>query len=181
MKSQLISIQILLSIILCLYFSGCSNGKDADSYESENETTVESIKSFLKSKDLKYTLETDEEDTSTFTLVFSGGDGSNESTIFIRIYEQDAYQIFGYQDITIPEEHRCQILNAVNNYNLGSALVSGCINNAGKLYFYLGRNTDGNSYSQKAFAVDLGCVLSAIEEETNKILRTATNQASEMR
>ncbi|MDE6644229.1 MAG: hypothetical protein K2K27_09050 [Muribaculaceae bacterium] len=59
----------------------------------------------------------------------------------------------------------------MNKYNLRAQVVSGCISREGDIIFWLGRNTDGNAFSEQAFAMDLDMVFKEADEEIAQIYK----------
>ena len=89
------------------------------------------------------------------------------------------YHIVCQSETKLLQENINNGIIAMNNYNLKAHVVSGCIGSEGNIIFWLGRNIDGNTFSEQAFAVDFDMVIKETDDETAQIYKQALNPKSE--
>lgn len=170
-------VSIILMVIIVLGCGACgSHGKDELSgkgVKNNGEKVEKVIKKFFDSQNWKYQMYTDEDSVITFKLSF---DGNNERLkVRIDVYpEDDMYNIIGGADTKIPVNSIDKAILAINEYNRKSNIVCGCIEDDGTIIFWLGRNTEGNTFSKEAFEADFDMVLKRVDFETAQIFKQAT-------
>lgn len=172
-------VSVILMIIVVIGCVACgSNGKDDFTAKGVNTTkrgekVEDMIKKFFDSQEWKYRMYTDEDSVITFKLAF---DSNNEKLkVRIDVYPDDyMYNIIGGADTKIPVNCIDRAIWAINEYNRKSNIVCGCIEDDGTVIFWLGRNTDGNSFSKEAFKADFDMVLKHVDNETAQIFKQAT-------
>lgn len=142
--------------------------------ESASVDKVEEvIKSYFDKKNWKYQMYTDENSIITFRLGVIG----DYETVNIKISidpEMNFYHIVGGSDISVAEKDRAKGIIAINNYNLSARVVSGCIGSDGSILFWMGRNVNGNAFSEEAFAIDLFMVINETDHQTAHIFKQAS-------
>lgn len=142
--------------------------------QSVSEDKVEEvIKRYFDNRDWKYQMFTDENSIITFRL---GITGDNE-TIHIKIDvdpENNKYHIIGGTDTIISANDVCKGILAMNEYNLRAMVVSGCIANDGSIIFWLGRNLNGNAFSEESFVIDFYMVVREADYQTAQIFKQAS-------
>ncbi len=120
---------------------------------------------------------TDEDSIITFRLGFNG----HNETLMLRVdvLSNAIYQIVCEPETKLSQENINNGIIAMNNYNLLRAqVVSGCIRSEGNIIFWLGRNIDGNTFSEQAFAADLHMVIREADIKTAQIYKQAYNPNS---
>lgn len=132
---------------------------------------LEIIKADFDSMGWKYEVETNDERV----LIKTGMEGKNEMIyICIRIFPaQNRYQILCMPDTAISKDHIDGAIAAMNEFNLFSSTVCGCIGYQGNIAFWLGRHTNGGAFSPEAFDADFRAVLLAADNETAQIYKKA--------
>lgn len=88
------------------------------------------------------------------------------------------YHIVCQSETKLPQENMNDGIISMNNYNLKASVVSGCISSEGSIIFWLGRNIDGNTFSEQAFAVDFDMVIKETDNVTAHIFKEAHNPKS---
>lgn len=137
---------------------------------------TEIIKSYFDSEKWKYMFESNND--GTLQSLYSQFTGNNEILRFrINVFPNDKIcQILCQPSTKINPNNILGAIQAINEFNLHSRLVCGCIGENGDIAFWLGRNTDGDTFSQEAFAADFHIVFNAAEEETAQIFKKAILQ-----
>lgn len=117
---------------------------------------------------------TDEDSIITFRLGFNG---DNEKLMLqVSILPNNAiYQIICQSETKLTQETISNGIIAMNNYNLRARVVSGCVSSEGNITFRLGRNIDGNTFSEQTFAVDFDTVIKEADDKTAQIYKQALN------
>lgn len=166
---------ITLLITLSVVLSSCSHHETkssmAQSGRIADECKVEDvIKGFFNKKKWKYKMDMDEDSVITFR---TGFDGQNESiSMQVRVYQTDSlYQIICQSETKLSPEAMNKGIKAMNEYNLGALVASGCISPEGHIVFWTGRSIDGNTFSEEAFAADFYRTLSASDHKTAQICK----------
>lgn len=137
------------------------------------DIVTETIKSYFDSEEWKYELKSEED--NTLHSFYTGFSGRNEE-LFFRINvipDNKTCQIVCQSETKINTEYIFGAFKAINEFNLHSQLVCGCIGEKGTITFWLGRNTDGDTFSKEAFAADFDIVFRVAENETAQILKRA--------
>lgn len=165
----------LMVILFGVVISSCSNSGKTTSNKfiqalPSGKKIEDVIKGYFDKNDWHYRMYTDEDSIVTFVLKFSG---DNETLNFrVNIIPQDEiYQIICQSETKLAPKDMQNGIIAMNKYNLRAQVVSGCISRKGDIIFWLGRNTDGNTFSEQAFAVDLDMVFKEADEETAQIYK----------
>lgn len=132
---------------------------------------IEIIKADFDSMEWEYKVETRDDRV----LIRTGMEGKNEMiNICIRIFPaQNRYQILCVPDTAIVKEHIDRAIAAMNEFNLFSSTVCGCIGYQGDIGFWLGRHTNGGAFSSETFDADFRAVLLAADNETAQIYKKA--------
>ena len=132
---------------------------------------IEIIKTYFDSMGWKYEVETRDERV----IIQTGMEGKNEMIyISIRIYPaQNRYQILSMPDTAIAKEYIDRAIAAMNDFNLCSSTVCGCIGYDGIIVFWLGRHTNGGGFSSETFNADFSAVLLAADNYTAQIYKKA--------
>ena len=132
---------------------------------------IEIIKTDFDSMGWKYEVETRDERV----IIQTGMEGNNETIyISIRIHPaQNRYQILCMPDTAIAKEHIDRAIAAMNDFNLFSSTVCGCIGYDGNIVFWLGRHTNGCGFSSETFDADFRAVLLAADNNTAQIYKKA--------
>lgn len=138
--------------------------------EQQDVTTM--IRTFFDSRQWKYRMYTEEDSVVSFALAFRG---DNEETMFrIDVMpNNNIYHIIGQSNTTIPTSNVNAGIRAINQYNLRAKVVSGCVCDNGAITFWLGRNTDGGTFSEDAFSYDFDMVMRAVDDESAHIFKEA--------
>ena len=138
--------------------------------EHKNLTTM--IRSFFDSQEWKYRQYADEDSIESFMLGFMG---LNEEILFrVDVMpNHDMYQIIGQSKTIVPVSNIEGAIKAINRYNLRAKVVSGCIGEDGAITFWMGRNTDGDTFSEKAFGCDFDMVMREADTATAQIFKEA--------
>lgn len=128
------------------------------------------IQKYFDKRRWKYKMFTDENSAIRFQLGFT----ANNETVFINVNifpNNEIYEINCHSETKLPQELIYHGIAAINNYNLSAKVVSGCISPNGDIIFWLGRNTDGNTFSEEAFAIDFEMVIRETDYETAQIYK----------
>ena len=143
--------------------------------EHKDLTTM--IRSFFDSQEWKYR-QYAEDSIESFMLGFTG---LNEEILFrVDVMpNHDMYQIIGQSKTIIPVSNIERAIKAINRYNLRAKVVSGCIGEDGAITFWMGRNTDGNTFSEKAFGCDFDMVMREADTATAQIFKEALTAIEE--
>ena len=114
----------------------------------------------------------DEDSIITFRLGFNG---DNEKLMLkVDVMPDNAiYSIVCESETKLSQENINNGIIVMNDYNLKAQVVSGCISSEGDIIFWLGRNIDGNTFSEQAFAVDFNLVIRETDDETAQIYKQA--------
>lgn len=136
------------------------------------DIVTETIKSYFDSEEWKYELRSEDNSLQSFYTMFSG---RNEELLFrINVYSENKIcQIACQSETKINPEYMSGALHAINEFNLHSRLVCGCVGENGGISFWLGRNTDGDTFSKEAFAADFDVIFRTADDETAQILKKA--------
>lgn len=163
--------------LLNFLFSSCSHhekdsSKELDQYSSSNLKIEDVIKGYFDKQEWHYRMYTDEDSTITYRLAFNA---ENEKLMLrVDILPNNAtYHIVCQSETTVPQGNITNGIIAMNNYNLSANVVSGCIGSEGNIIFWLGRNIDGNTFSEQAFAVDFNMIINEADDETAQIYKKA--------
>lgn len=137
------------------------------------DIVTETIKSYFDSEKWKYELESQDDDTChTFYIGFTGH--HEELRFRINVFPDNKIcQIICRSETKIDSEYLVGASHAINEFNLHSKLVCGCVGDNGAIAFWLGRNTDGDTFSKEAFAADFDIVFRVTDNETAQILKRA--------
>lgn len=137
------------------------------------DIVTETIKSYFDSEEWKYELKS-EEDNSIHSF-YIGFSGRNEELFFrINVFPEDKVcQIACQSETKIRPEYMSGASRAINEFNLHSRLVCGCVGKNGNITFWIGRNTDGDTFSKEAIAADFDIVFRVTDNETAQILKRA--------
>lgn len=139
---------------------------------SVNQKIEDVIRGYFDKQEWKYRMYTNEDSVITFKLGFSGG--NERLMVYVNVFTDEAvYQIGCRSDTKLSQEVIRNGRLAMNNYNIVAKVVSGCIGLDGSIMFWLGRNIDGNTFSEKAFAVDFIMVMNVTDNETAQIYKQA--------
>lgn len=168
--------------LLNLLFSSCSHQENESSKEiaqySSSERKIEDvIKSYFDKQEWHYRMCTDDDHIITFRLGFNG---DNEKLMLkVDVLPDNAiYHIVCQSETKLSQENMNDGIISMNNYNLKASVVSGCISSEGSIIFWLGRNIDGNTFSEQAFAVDFDMVIKETDNVTAHIFKEAHNPKS---
>lgn len=137
------------------------------------DIVTETIKSYFESEEWKYDLESDDDNTChSFYTVFNG---RNEKLLFkiMVLPNSKICQIICQSETKFSPEYQYGASLAINEYNSYAPLVCGCVSEKGDITFWLGRNTDGDTFSKEAFAADFDTVFKVTDNETAQILKRA--------
>ena len=169
--------------LLNLLFSSCSHQEKESSkklaqFPSSEQKIEDVIKGYFDKQEWHYRMYTDEDSIITFRLGFNG---DNEKLMLkVDVVPDNAiYHIVCQSETKLLQENINNGIIAMNNYNLKAHVVSGCIGTEGNIIFWLGRNIDGNTFSEQAFAVDFDRVIKETDDETAQIYKQALNPKSE--
>lgn len=176
---------ISISTLLCATAIGCTNSKETETEATEKagketrEDIIKMIKSYFDKAQWKFTQEYGEDDPACFISYFNG-ETEKDVTMIVRVYSNNTYSIIGCASkVVIPENHFSEGYKAVNEYNLHTPLVCCTLDPDGRIIFWLGRNTDGQAFSEEAFATDFSVILNEADEETSNIFKQAMNTTQE--
>ena len=138
--------------------------------EQQDMTTM--IRGYFDSRQWKYRMYTEEDSVVSFILVFKD---DNEEVRFrvVVMPNSNMYQIIGQLNIVIPTPNIDAGIRAINNYNFRARIVSGCVSDEGNIIFWLGRNTDGGTFSEDAFSLDFDMVMREVDYESAQIFKKA--------
>lgn len=173
-------ILIFVITISSILFSSCSHqenksSKELSQYSTREQTIEDVIKGYFDKQGWHYRMYTDEDSIITFRLGFNGH--NEKLTLQVNVLPDNAiYEIIGQSETTLSHEVINAGIIAINNYNLMARVVNGCISHEGDIIFWLGRNIDGNTFSEQAFAVDFDMVVRETDDETAQIYKLAYNQ-----
>lgn len=153
------------------------SSKELTQYTSIDRKIEDVIKGYFDKQEWHYRMYTDEDSIINFRLGFNG---DNEKLMLqVNVWPNNVfYQIICQSETTLPQNNISNGIIAVNNYNLRAYVVSGCISPEGNIIFWLGRNTEGNTFSEQAFAVDFDMVIKETDKETAQIFKQAHNPQS---
>lgn len=170
---------ILVMTLTSLLFSSCSHRGNSSKPEltgspSGKQKIEDVVRGFFDKQEWKYQRYIDEDSVITFRL---GINGENETFMLnVHIFpDNDLYQIVGRTETTLPQDAIKNGMIAMNDYNMESSVVSGYITTEGNIIFWLGRNIDGNTFSEKAFSADFYMVTKETDDETAQIYKHALN------
>lgn len=173
---RILPLMITISIMI---LSSCSHRKSTPSadlakFASQEQKIEDVIKGYFDKREWRYRMYTDEDSVITFRLGFTG---DNENlTIHVNVFHDEAmYQIICQSETKLSHDDINSGIIAMNEYNLTARIVSGCITDVGNIVFWLGRNIDGNTFSEQAFAVDFNMVICETDDETAQIYKRALN------
>ena len=162
---------IIIAILSCRRPN--SNKEENRSSEiRENKDLTTMIRSFFDSQEWKYRQYSEEDFIESFMLRFTG---LNEE-ILLRvdvIPNHNMYLIIGQSKTIVPVSNIEGAIKAINRYNLRAKVVSGCIGEDGTITFWMGRNTDGETFSEGAFGCDFDMVMREVDKATAHILKEA--------
>lgn len=163
--------------LLNFLFSSCSHqenksSKELDQYPSSERKMEDVIKNYFDKQDWHYRVHTEEDSIISFQLGFNG---ENEKVLLrVDVLPNNAiYQIISHSETKLPKDKINDGIIAINNYNIKANIVSGCIGTEGNIIFWLGRNIDGNTFSEQAFATDFDMVIQTADYETAQIYKQA--------
>lgn len=145
--------------------------------EHRNLTTM--IGSFFDSQEWKYRKYTENDSVESFLLGFTG---DNEE-ILCRVDvmpSHNMYQIIGQSKTILPASNIDGAIKAINRYNLRAKVVSGCVSEDGSITFWMGRNTDGGSFSEDAFGCDFDMVMRETDMTTAHIFKEAMEEREKL-
>ena len=127
---------------------------------------------------MNYSLEPEEDSVQAFYINF---EACNENLRFcIRVFfKKSVCLIICSPKTKISLEYRDKAIQAMNEFNGNSMVVSGFIGEQGNVVFSLGRNMEGNTFSKEAFIADFHSVYHVADMKTAQILKKAYAQASE--
>lgn len=153
------------------------SSKELPPYSSSERKIENVIKGYFDKQEWHYRMYTDEDSIITFRLGFYG---DNEKLMLqVNVLpNNDIYQISCRSDTKLPQNIISNGIIAMNDYNLRANVVSGCISPEGNIIFWLGRNTDGNTFSEQAFSIDCDMVIKEADDETAQIYKQAYNPKS---
>ncbi len=176
---QIRNVAVSMSLLLvAAFFCACNKTSNRDIQTDipakedaaiKNNDVVSMINSFFKSKELKYGIETEEDGITVFIVRFRG----DNTDIIINVFvmpEINLYQIIGSMNVTVQSNQRQSVLNAINECNLEADVTSCYLSNNGEIKFWIGRNIDGDTFSEEAFAADFLMVVNDTEKKTPKLL-----------
>lgn len=137
------------------------------------DLVTETIKNYLDSMGWKYELET--EDDGDTNIIYTGIEGDNESIrIRVIVYVRSCMcQVACQSETIVSKECIPGAIFAMNEFNLRARIVSGCVTDKGAITFWLGRNTDGDTFSEEAFGADFDMLLKVTDRETAQIFKKA--------
>lgn len=139
-------------------------------HNSENRNIEDVIQGYFDKRKWKYHMHTDENSTIRFKLGFT----ANNEKVFLDVNifpHNKIYEINCHSETKLPQELVYRGIAAINNYNLSARVVSGCVSPNGDIIFWLGRNIDGNTFSEEAFAIDFEMVIRETDYETAQIYK----------
>gem|GEM_PF-2089489 len=176
---QIRNVTVSMSLLLvATFFCACNKTSDRDiqtdtpaKEESsiKNKDVISMIKSYFKSKELKYGIETEDDGTTIFIVRFHG----DNTDIIINVFvmpEINLYQIIGSMNATANPNQRQNVLNAINECNCEAEVTNCYLSDNGRIKFWIGRNIDGDTFSEEAFAADFLMVVTDTEQKTPKLL-----------
>ena len=134
---------------------------------------VSIIWTFFDEMETHFELTTEKDSVECFTVGFDGTDGEIMMRVCVMA-DREMYQIIGQQNTFITESNRDAAIRAINKYNMESNAVAGCISKDGAVTFWIGRYTDGGSFSVDSFAREFSMVLAAAEDTTGQILKDSS-------
>ncbi len=184
-------IQNIFNYIIILLLSGCfiaiisccrsninrvetkSLSQERECGEQKDLTTM--IKNFFESQKWKYRQYIEEDSVDSFLLGFTG---ENEEVLFRVdvIPNHNMYQIIGQSKTIVPISNIDGAIKAINRYNLRAKVVSGCVSEDGSITFWMGRNTDGGTFSEEAFGCDFDMVMREVDLSTAYIFKEAIEE-----
>lgn len=169
---------ILTAIVSCCKSSGSNEEnrsliQSSESGEQKNMTDI--IRNFFDSQDWKYNIDSEDDSVESFMLGFTG---VNEEIMFcVNVMpNQNMYQIIGQSKTVIPLPNIEAAVRAINRYNLKAKVVCGCVGEDGSINFWMGRNTDGDTFSEEAFSCDFEMVMRVVDTATSLIFKEALSE-----
>ena len=171
-----------LIVLLCgLISSSCSHTEKPSPKDFKQTTSLgmnieDVIKGYFDKNDWHYRKYIDEDSVITYVLRFNG---NYEKLLFhVNIIPQDdIYEIICQSKTVLAQKDIDKGIIAINKYNYKTQVVSGCISPEGNIIFWLGRNIDGNTFSEQVFAVDLDMVFKEADDETAQIYKQALSNS----
>ena len=92
--------------------------------------------------------------------------------VLVDVYPEDAfYRVACHLDEKLSDKSIEKGLIEVNKFNQRAIGVCGFINSKGYIRFWVGRNINGNTFSEEAFIVDLLMCMKTTEEKTVEIFK----------
>ena len=165
-------IVLMAAIASLLAISSCSNSENRISEHdiALSDSKIEDVvKAHFDEQNWKYHMYTDEDSIITFEMGFTVD--NDKLDVRVCIDPDDLYQIICNTKTELPPAVIDKGIIAMNDYNVSSRVVSGCVTPKGKIVFWIGRNIDGNAFSEQAFAADFAMVLQETEDATSKIFK----------
>ena len=125
------------------------------------------IETYFKKREWYYQKDV-REDVIAYSLLFDG----DNSHLVVRVYVHHdiaIYRIVCQLGVKLLEDVAEKGMIEINRYNQSSRVVCGCISPQGYIAFWLGRNIDGNTFSEHAFEADLAMCMTAADDTTAEI------------